>query len=67
MKVLTTQGLVDIHKLHVHDVVSWSGNTRTTATEWYLEEELVRRDVWINALRGIETEAMAKATRNGGV
>lgn len=52
-KVQTTKGLIDINKLEVVDVISTVDNARVIATEWRLNEELVRRDVNVNVLRGI--------------
>ena len=54
MKVQTTQGLIDRDLLEIRDVISEEDNSRIIATEWYLDNELVRRDVNINVLRGIE-------------
>lgn len=54
MKVITAKGLIDLQDLEVHDVVSIEGNTRVTATEWFLNGELVRRDANINILSGLE-------------
>ncbi len=59
MKVLTTHGLVERSTLSTKDVVSEDDATRVTATEWYIGQELVRRDVWVNALRGVECDVEA--------
>jgi hypothetical protein len=56
MKVQTIKGLLDRSKLEVKDVVVEEGNARITATEWYLANELVRRDVNVNVLRGLSLE-----------
>jgi hypothetical protein len=53
--VITTKGLVEREALTVKDVISEEDSARVTATEWYLGEELVRRDVNVNILRGLET------------
>jgi hypothetical protein len=53
-QVITTKGLVDSSKLEVKDIVFWEENSRVIATEWYLEGELVRRDVYVNLLRGLD-------------
>lgn len=53
--VITTKGLLDINLLTVKDEVFLEENSRVTATEWYYEGELVRRDVNVNILRGLET------------
>lgn len=52
MKVLTIDGLVERDELIPKDIVTESHNTRVTATEWFRGEKLVRRDVWVNVLRG---------------
>ena len=54
MDILTKNGLIDRSLLHVYDIITEEENARVTATEWYLEGELVRRDVMVNILRGIE-------------
>jgi hypothetical protein len=55
MLVITTKGLIEREALTAKDVISEEDNARVTATEWYLGEELVRRDVNVNILRGLET------------
>lgn len=52
MLIHTTKGLVDFEQLQVKDVTELHDNARVTATEWYLGDELVRRDVHVNILRG---------------
>lgn len=54
MLVYTTKGLVDRASLSVKDLYEEHDNARVHATEWYLGEELVRRDVNVNVLRGID-------------
>jgi len=56
--VITTKGLVDFDRLLVRDVVEVGPNYRKIATEYLLDGELVRRDVTVNALRGLETQAV---------
>jgi len=51
-QVLTTQGLVDRDLLQVEDIVSEEPNARVIATEWFLDGELVRRDVAVSILSG---------------
>lgn len=51
--VMTTKGLINKESLVVRDVVVDEDNARVTATEWYLDDELVRRDVNVNILRGL--------------
>lgn len=52
--VQTTKGLVDRALLVVKDVVTDEQNARILATEWFLNDELVRRDVNVNILNGID-------------
>ncbi len=54
MKVITTEGLIDQEQLRVEDHVQWTDTARIVATEWYLSDKLVRRDVHVNILRGME-------------
>lgn len=53
MKVYTIKGIVDRDLLEVKDIVFEEENARVTATEWYLDNELVRRDVHVNMLVGV--------------
>lgn len=53
MQVMTTKGLLDSASLSVQDIVTDEDNARVTATEWRHDGELVRRDVNVNILRGI--------------
>lgn len=57
MKVLTTKGPVEFDALSVRDVVEVCDNTRKVASEFYLGDELVRRDVAVSMLMPIETQA----------
>jgi hypothetical protein len=57
MKVLTIKGLIDFDKLNVKDIVEVGDNHRKVATEWYLEDELVRRSVAVEMLRPAESAA----------
>lgn len=54
MLIHTTKGLVPFEKLEVHDIVTLEENARVMATEWRLNGEIVRRDVNVNMLRGLE-------------
>lgn len=54
MLVQTTKGLIERDALDVRDIVEEHDNARVNATEWFLEGELVRRDVNVNVLRGAE-------------
>lgn len=53
MLVHTAKGLVERGQLTVKDITEEHDNARVIATEWYLGDELVRRDVNVNLLRGI--------------
>lgn len=57
MQIFTTKGLVEVDQLEVIDVIKLEENARVTATEWRLNGELVRRDVNVNILRGLELGA----------
>lgn len=57
MQVLTTQGLVEYSELDVKDVVELGDNHRKVATEFRLHGELVRRDVAVSMLRGLDSES----------
>lgn len=54
MQVLTKLGLIERTELEVKDVVTEEENARVSATEWYYKGELVRRDVNVNILAGIQ-------------
>jgi len=54
MLIQTTVGLVDKSELEVNDIVTEEENARVIATEWFLEGKLVRRDVNVNILRGLD-------------
>jgi hypothetical protein len=56
MLVQTTKGLLESSLLEIKDVIVEEDNARITATEWYLSNELVRRDVNVNILRGLSLE-----------
>lgn len=51
MLVYTTKGLIERELLEVKDIITETDNSRDIATEWYLEGELVRRDVAVSVLR----------------
>lgn len=51
-QVHTTKGLIDRDKLTVKDIISDEPNARVIATEWFLGDELVRRDVAVSILCG---------------
>ena len=52
-KVQTTKGLIDRAELTVNEIVDEDDSARYVATEWYLGNELVRRDAWVNMKQGI--------------
>lgn len=51
-KVHTIKGLIDRDLLTVKDITCEDDNSRAIATEWFLDGELVRRDVAVSILRG---------------
>lgn len=57
MKVDTAKGQIERSEMRVENVVRENEDARVTATEWYLGDELVRRDVWVNALRALNIGA----------
>jgi len=54
MKVWTTKGEIDRDELVVTDEITEEDNARVFATSWHHNGELVRRDVNVNILRGLE-------------
>jgi hypothetical protein len=56
MKVQTKAGLIDRSELQVKDIIEERENARVTATEWYLNNEMVRRDVNVNILTGLDLQ-----------
>ena len=52
MQVYTAKGVVNRDALTVKDIITEEGNARVTATEWFMGDELVRRDVNVNILVG---------------
>jgi len=50
MKVFTIKGPMELDLLSVRDVVTICDNTRKVASEFYLDGELVRRDVAVSML-----------------
>jgi hypothetical protein len=58
------RALVERERLEVHDVFAGeTDNSRATATEWYLDGKLVRRDCAVSILR---TEAIGGAQQSMG-
>ena len=56
MKIQTRKGLIERSDLTIKDIITDEDNARVFATEWYLGDELVRRDVNVNILRGLSLE-----------
>ncbi|MDR5728312.1 MAG: hypothetical protein RB191_12865 [Terriglobia bacterium] len=60
--VNTTQGLIDRARLERTVHCTDEPGKLIVAVEWRLGPEMVRRDVWINILRGMDmTAAMGEA------
>lgn len=57
MKVQTKAGIFDRSELQVKDIIEERDNARVTATEWYWNDEMVRRDVNVNILNGLAIQA----------
>lgn len=51
-QVHTIKGLIDRDLLTVKDIVTEDGNSRAVSTEWFLDGEMVRRDVAVSILSG---------------
>jgi hypothetical protein len=60
MKVQTKAGLIDRSELQVKDIIEERENARVTATEWYLNNEMVRRDVNVNILTGLDIQGVTE-------
>lgn len=54
MLVHTTKGLVEREQLQAKDIIEEHDNARVVATEWFLGDEMVRRDVHVSILRGLD-------------
>jgi len=54
MLIQTTEGLIERDLLAVRDIATEEENARVIATEWFLDGKLVRRDVNVNMLRGLD-------------
>jgi hypothetical protein len=63
MLVTTTLGLVERDRLQAKDIIEEHDNARVIATEWFLDGEMVRRDVHVSILRGLD---VASAQANIG-
>ena len=53
-QVWTVVGFIDREALTVKEVITEDGNFRIVATEWYLDDEMVRRDCNAILLRPME-------------
>lgn len=51
--VHTAKGLIERERLTVKDIITEGDNDRAIATEWFLGDELVRRDVAVSMLSGV--------------
>lgn len=51
--VHTTHGLVERERLRVEDVTTEEESGRKTLTQWFMGEELVRQDVYLNLYHGL--------------
>ena len=54
--VYTAVGDVERDRLVIKDVMTEEENCRVSATEWFLDGELVRRDVNVNVFNGLSLE-----------
>lgn len=61
MLVHTTEGLVERDQLQAKDIITEEDNARVIATEWYMGEKLVRRDVHVSILRGLSLGAQQES------
>ena len=52
--VQTAVGLIERDKLTVQDFITEEPGKRFIATEWYLDGEMVKRDVWGSILNGLD-------------
>lgn len=52
--IFTTKGLLPLEELEIHDIIELHENARVIATEWRKDGEVVRRDVNVNILRGLD-------------
>lgn len=55
--VHTTHGLVPRTALKVEDSVYEDEKARYVQTKWYLGDELVRQDAWVNLKQGLTSQA----------
>lgn len=54
--VYTAVGEIERDRLEIKDVISEDDKCRVSATEWYLDGVMVRRDVNVNVFNGISLE-----------
>ena len=55
-KVHTTKGLVNRDDLTVLETIEEDEKARYVKTQWFLGDELVRQDGWVNLKQGITME-----------
>jgi len=58
MIVQTIKGLQDSDSLRVEDVVEWGENYRKVITRWWDGTELVKEDVAVSILRGLDMQSV---------
>jgi hypothetical protein len=58
MKIQTKLGILDTDDLLCEDIITFADNARSVATEWSnTEGEIVRRDVAVSILVGLDLKA----------
>ena len=63
--VQTTKGLLPESSLRMAYINDYGPNSIGVAREWYLGDELVRRDAWVTLLAGAPAESDAGVLTNG--
>jgi hypothetical protein len=61
VKVQTAEGLIEREALDVVDRIQEGEDARVTCTEWRHQGRLVRRDVHVNVLRGMDLRPQVNA------
>ena len=59
--VQTTQGLIELDELEIKDIITVEDNARSIASEYFHNDELVRRDVAVSILRAPEIQPEQQA------
>jgi hypothetical protein len=57
--IYTTKGLINREDLVVLDNVQEDEKARYVQTQWFLGDELVRQDAWVNMKTGIDMSGEA--------